>query len=807
MAYPINLNQRIQIDEYILQLQMKEKNYVRYQLKKEVFIGRDANNDLTILNSNVSKCHTRIYYSDGWYIEDLNSKNGIYVNYQKVNQIKLEVGDLVSVVGYDFYFCAIFLLVPQSILSHLSLFNDIISAKNKVLEKEILFIENIEKPELVLPTKNQSTLRTYDLVNIFVYIFFFMHARQYSYFILINIINLFIRVSDNVSLYFKKRKLVKNYQNKVEEYHLYLNRKYPNVEKLINYNLLGCYDSYDVRIGTYDGHVLLHNFKASPSLLIVGEYERCKNMLVQIIYQFLRFYPDVSVKTALTIKELLFLDNQNVGKKTTLGIQQIGDFSIYLEKNINQSHIVFDAIINVDEEWYFDGYKYRVELDKMAHPYLISDLYTNSTQGFTTFSMVMGLHLRSIEQLRLQIKGSSALKGVLGYQNNTVEFLDLHEQRQGPHLLVVGMSGSGKSEWLSSYLLSLSVYYDSDDLQFFVIDFKGGLLCKMFEELYHTCMVLSNLQSYQIHRAIAALEDELLFRQNLLLSISGELNLLVSDIHHLKKLYREGKTKHNLAHLVIVVDEFAELKMSYPEMMNSLIRISRTGRSLGIHLILSTQRASGIVDRQIESNIQTIICFKVANQQDSFDVLGNKNAFLLHNVGDLICKSGKEEIKSRTIFLENERILKFYNLNKILQFQFSVNNNQTSNKKALVHQINIESKKCRPLYVKNFCEVPIDSFGIYDDYKNRKIGRFEKQDIGCIIGGKYEIAGVENKNLRDRINPQDLLGDLGLIFFDIQFFYNLTMKKVNFEVDKEKELGILYLKGEIYQCRIISSAI
>lgn len=805
VSYTMDVNQRIQIDEYILQLQYKEKAYLRYYLENNISIGRDYFNDLCITNQNISKTHAKIYFNQGWVIEDLDSKNGVYVNRKRVKKKRLEIGDLISIVGYDIYFCDIFITVSNSVGTRLRPFKPILSIEQQEIPNELVILDDVQQPILV-NRYHHLEKRMGDIVHPVVYLLIMLMYKQISYFIWISIFNILYRSFEKIGCYYKERKQKKAYLMELNKYQNYLKNKYPSVNELAKITIISTYDNTRVRIGSNSKGVCLYDFKEYPNLAIIGEMRNTKKLLIQIIYQILRFYPNVKVELNQVFIELLFM-KPNSNANLTLGVNKKGDYTIDLLTELTQSSKLYDGIINLNEGWYYCGVKEELLIDDLDNSFIVSDLYDEQLHLDKSFFNLTELSFKELNQIRLSISNAISVKGILGYSNENLSYLDLHEQKQGPHLLVVGMSGSGKSEWLTSYLLSMAIYYDSDDVQFFVIDFKGGLLCLLFEQLHHTCMVLSNLENYQIHRAIAALEDELSYRENLLLQVSLEVSCPINDIHQLKKLYNQKKTTVNMAHLMVVVDEFAELKMSYPEMMDALIRISRTGRSLGIHLVLSTQRATGVIDRQIESNIQTTICFKVASKQDSYDAIGNAKSFYLEKAGDLICKNGNDEIYSHTLFLEQHSIFRFYDLNKNEQYQFSIQSKNQSNKLFCINQINRDSKKCKPLYIKDFLTVKFESFGIYDDYKHRCIKFFDKRDVAFIIGAIIEDKEICVKNINERIIPRELMGDLGVIFFDSQILFNTLMKKVTFEINKEKGLGAFYLKGEVYQCRISSPVI
>ncbi len=195
--------------------------------------------------------------------------------------------------------------------------------------------------------------------------------------------------------------------------------------------------------------------------------------------------------------------------------------------------------------------------------------------------------------------------------------LDLHENAHGPHGLVAGMTGSGKSQVLISYLLSLAANYSPEDVTFAVIDFKGGDIVKQLPGLPHIVGSITNIASNEIYRSLQSINAE----KNKRMVLFDKDHANVSNITEYTKAYKAGKVATPLPHLVIIVDEFAELKSQYPDFMHELISIARVGRSLGIHLILCTQKPAGIIDDQIWSNSNFHLCLRVQNKQDSNDVL------------------------------------------------------------------------------------------------------------------------------------------------------------------------------------------
>lgn len=227
--------------------------------------------------------------------------------------------------------------------------------------------------------------------------------------------------------------------------------------------------------------------------------------------------------------------------------------------------------------------------------------------------------------------------------------LDLHEKFHGPHGLVAGMTGSGKSEFIVTYILSLAVNFHPDEVAFILIDYKGGGLAGAFENpekgvrLPHLAGTITNLDGTAVKRSLISIQSELRRRQaifNEARRISGEGTI---DIYKYQKMYRSGQVAEPIPHLFIISDEFAELKSQQPEFMNQLISAARIGRSLGIHLILATQKPSGVVDDQIWSNSRFRVCLKVQERSDSMDMIKRPDAAQISETGRFYLQVGFNE--------------------------------------------------------------------------------------------------------------------------------------------------------------------
>lgn len=218
--------------------------------------------------------------------------------------------------------------------------------------------------------------------------------------------------------------------------------------------------------------------------------------------------------------------------------------------------------------------------------------------------------------------------------------LDLHEKADGPHGLIAGTTGSGKSELIMCYILSMAVSYSPEEVSFVLIDYKGGGMAQAFEHLPHTAGIITNLDGNELRRSLLSINSELQRRQRIFSDAKRQLGNLQIDIYKYQQLYRNGKVKQPVSHLLIITDEFAELKTQEPEFMQELIRAARIGRSLGVHLILATQKPAGVVDDQIWSNTNFRLCLRVQDSRDSQDVIKCPDAASLSNPGSFYKQVG-----------------------------------------------------------------------------------------------------------------------------------------------------------------------
>ncbi len=209
---------------------------------------------------------------------------------------------------------------------------------------------------------------------------------------------------------------------------------------------------------------------------------------------------------------------------------------------------------------------------------------------------------------------ASDLLATVGHSGTDPLTLDLRSQ--GPHALVGGTTGSGKSEFLQAWVLALAHRYSPDRLTFLFVDYKGGAAFATCTDLPHCVGMVTDLSDHLVRRALRSLRAEIRHREELL-NNKGVKDLIDFEL--------TGDPDCPPA-LIIVVDEFAALKSEVPEFYDGVVDVAQRGRSLGLHLIMATQRPAGVITDSLRANTNLRVALRMNDDADSADVLGDKMA-------------------------------------------------------------------------------------------------------------------------------------------------------------------------------------
>ena len=255
----------------------------------------------------------------------------------------------------------------------------------------------------------------------------------------------------------------------------------------------------------------------------------------------------------------------------------------------------------------------------------------------------------------VRVNPTESLRVPIGKTEKGLAYLDLHEKADGPHMLVAGTTGSGKTETMISYLLELCMQYRPDELNLLLVDMKGGGFTKRMGHLPHVVGAVTDVDGdengtsaeYMLRRFLNAMKSEvkrrkLLFNTMHVDSIDGYIQAYSDIESHIGKKKLSGEEARHLrsmvdnkedklAHLILVVDEFTELKRFSNEngdvdFIQEITTLARIGRSLGFHIILISQNIEGAITDDIRVNSNARLCLKVATKQASKEMIGTELA-------------------------------------------------------------------------------------------------------------------------------------------------------------------------------------
>lgn len=235
---------------------------------------------------------------------------------------------------------------------------------------------------------------------------------------------------------------------------------------------------------------------------------------------------------------------------------------------------------------------------------------------------------------RPRLKKAGNLRALVGQGTSDAMTLDL--RTQGPHALVGGTTGAGKSEFLQAWVLGMASAHSPDRVTFLFVDYKGGSAFADCVELPHCVGLVTDLSPHLVRRALTSLRAELHHREHLF------NRKKVKDLLELEK----RQDPETPPALVLVIDEFAALAGEVPEFVDGVVDIAQRGRSLGIHLIMATQRPAGVIKDNLRANTNLRVALRMADENDSEDVVGDPVAarFPASTPGRGIAKTGHSSL-------------------------------------------------------------------------------------------------------------------------------------------------------------------
>jgi DNA segregation ATPase FtsK/SpoIIIE, S-DNA-T family len=283
-----------------------------------------------------------------------------------------------------------------------------------------------------------------------------------------------------------------------------------------------------------------------------------------------------------------------------------------------------------------------IQMDNLSHsllPISVKSIGIDSRVP-TSINLLQVYQASSVEKLQIPLKWKrmpregGLLPFVVPIGSETYAsplLIDLAENRDGPHGMIAGTTGSGKSQLLRTLVTALAMEHHPYYLTFMLIDFKGGSTFGIFNNLPHVVGMVSNLDKISALRTIEAIQAEVLRREALFHQLGVKD---ISDYH--LALTKKGVLDTSwvpMPHLFIIVDEFAQMARDMPSFLPRLTEISVVGRSLGIHLILATQRPGGVVNDQTRANLNFRIVLRLQTIEDSRDMLRRSDAaYLPHDL-------------------------------------------------------------------------------------------------------------------------------------------------------------------------------
>lgn len=381
-----------------------------------------------------------------------------------------------------------------------------------------------------------------------------------------------------------------------------------------------------------------------------AEQEESSGKVIKFQPQYILFVADAELLEGELITSYIYEKETNYGLTTVFLVddcESLPNACGYIIQNDETFQGMYQITDDIEERMqiHFD-YLAKGKLEALARRLANIEVKEQEMSGDipSALSFLDMYKVNSLEELRVaerwrKNRTYESMRVLIGEKAGGASwYLDIHEKYHGPHGLVAGTTGSGKSEVLQTYILSLAVNFSPEDVGFFIIDYKGGGMANLFDRLPHMIGTISNLSGNQIRRAMLSIQSENRRRQRLLSEYG------VNHINLYTQLYKNHEARVPMPHLFLIIDEFAELKREEPDFMRELISVAQVGRSLGVHLILATQKPSGTVDDNIWSNSKFRLCLRVQDRQDSNDMLHRPEAAYITQAGRCYMQVGNDEL-------------------------------------------------------------------------------------------------------------------------------------------------------------------
>ncbi len=662
---------------------------------KEYKIGRNSNCDLSFKYPLLSNMHA--YFSNDekdWFIHDCSSKNGTYLNTRRIKTEKLKGSDEICMANLRFFFFHDFLLINQRMISDfMPFFLSYQSSGVWSIQDQRMKMEHpILKVEIEMPVSAYSQRKPHlfhsigSSVSILICSFLFSILRYWMEPESIDQLKTMMMTSGSMFLAFfsyglwnhkQQIKEISLNENKRKELYLsYLQEKNSEIwgcrqafleqeEKMKNLCLKWNENTLGIKHPLWMGKQKEQWIEIEHSKL---SYNQKEDELVKKVNKEIKEWEkpilrnhflqrnkkNVLLKGEADLPLILFLQWlwQNPSKEEKW---------VWIDPDLKKTDRLFSLaycqlnrmrlLARSLEEWnllkrHLDpSYKYilcsRIKdcsWEKEATWIYYSEALEKKEPYFE--------RIRSyIEHRKFFIQSNQMENFTLDWQNTRARlkvdigvssegekiFLDFKDGKQGPHGIVAGMTGSGKSEWLSSVLMKLLLKNNSEQLQYILIDFKGGAFGQAFYMYPHCAGMVTNLEENAINRWMQSMEFEIKKRQRILRDFLQEKQNAIAHIDFYNK-YNENP----MSHLFVIFDEYAEFKSQFPDCAIRVKEMARIGRSLGIHLLICTQKPMGVIDEQIWSNSSFQVCLKVNSEADSREVIHDGRAAYLKQSGQFI---------------------------------------------------------------------------------------------------------------------------------------------------------------------------